>query len=250
MTTGSFDTEGLSVALARFGLITRGGFNFDNREAVPAGPSGAPARSVLLVGHGGGTIWPHFSGWLAGQEESPANPLDTWSAAILREVAGAFGARAVFPSDKPFLPFQQWAMRAEGLRPSPLGMLIHPEFGLWHAYRGALLLDVEIQIQRDDAPVHPCECCIEKPCLSTCPVSAFSQSGFDVATCRSWLDSSTSWNDSSSSHADSIASGGASMKGADCMNAGCRARNACPIGHEYRYCDAQLRFHMASFARA
>ena len=29
-------------------------------------------------------------------------------------------------------------MRAEGLKPSPLGVLVHPDFGLWHGYRGAI----------------------------------------------------------------------------------------------------------------
>src|SRR4030095_137820 len=32
----------------------------------------------------------------------------------------------------------RWAMRAEAVAPSPLGILIHPDYGLWHAYRGAL----------------------------------------------------------------------------------------------------------------
>ena len=87
-----------------------------------------------------------------------ANPLDTWSREVIGEVAEEFGARAVSPSDRPYLPFQQWAMRAEGLRPSPLGILMHPEYGLWHAYRGALLFDVEIPIQapqRGDLPLRP-----------------------------------------------------------------------------------------------
>ena len=39
-------------------------------------------------------------------------------------------------------------MRAEGLKPSPIGILMHPQFGLWHAYRGALLFDVEIELRR------------------------------------------------------------------------------------------------------
>ncbi len=30
-------------------------------------------------------------------------------------------------------------MAAEGLKPSPLGLLMHPEYGLWHGYRGAIL---------------------------------------------------------------------------------------------------------------
>src|SRR5690606_15239242 len=113
----------------------------------PPGPSGAPARAVLLVGQAGDAPWPHFMDWQRAQPAGLANPLDAWSRMVIADVAGRFGARAVSPSDRPFLPFQQWAMRAEGLRPSPLGILVHPEYGLWHAYRGALLFDVEIPIQ-------------------------------------------------------------------------------------------------------
>ena len=31
---------------------------------------------------------------------------------------------------------------------------------------------------------------------------------------------------------------------------GCRARDACPAGEQYRYGEAQRRFHMAAFIRA
>jgi hypothetical protein len=34
------------------------------------------------------------------------------------------------------------------------------------------------------------------------------------------------------------------------MNAGCRARDACPVGRDHRYPDTQVQFHMAAFARA
>jgi hypothetical protein len=226
----------LSQALARHGLITRGGFHFTPDEARPEGPNGRPAVSLILTGHAGGAIWPHFSAWLEKQAARPANPLDAWSAEVIGGIAERFGAKAVFPWQKPYLPFQQWAKRGEGLKPSPLGMLIHPEFGLWHAYRGALVFDVEIAIQQARVTIHPCDECVEKPCLSTCPVDAFSPDGFDAAGCRSYLDSSASRD--------------GSVTQPDCMNAGCRARDACPVGRDHRYPDTQVQFHMAAFARA
>jgi hypothetical protein len=33
----------------------------------------------------------------------------------------------------------------------------------------------------------------------------------------------------------------------DCMERGCRARLACPVGRDYRYVPAQARFHMTAF---
>ena len=49
------------------------------------------------------------------------------------------GAAPIYPfGGPPYWPFQRWAQRAEAVFPSPLGILIHPEYGLWHAYRAAL----------------------------------------------------------------------------------------------------------------
>jgi len=217
----------IEALLGRHGLIARGGFSFRGDEARPRGPSGKPANSVLLVGHAGGTIWPHFSSWRKRQEAGLANPLDAWSREVIGDVATDVGARALFPFDKPYWPFQQWAMRAEGLKASPLGMLIHPRYGLWHAYRGALVFDEAFVFGPAPMSQHPCDSCDGKPCLTACPVGAFSQSGYDVAACRSHLDSGMQ---------------------PDCMTLGCRARDACPVGNEWRYGDDQVRFHMAAFA--
>lgn len=184
-------------------------------------------QTVILVVHAGSSIWPHFSNWLSQQNPVPENPLDTWSKEVIGAAAEAIGGRAVFPSDKPYLPFQQWAMAAEGLKPSPLGMLIHPVYGLWHAYRGAILLTEKLSWQLEKLS-HPCDICIEKPCLSSCPVSAFSSDGYDVNSCRAYLKK---------------------PEGQECMEGGCKARLACPVGREFTYSSQQMRFHMAAFAK-
>ncbi|TIO35660.1 MAG: hypothetical protein E5X96_06300, partial [Mesorhizobium sp.] len=56
--------EGTAAALAAHGLILRGGFRFASDETAPAGLSGAPAKSALLVGQAGVALWPHFQRWL------------------------------------------------------------------------------------------------------------------------------------------------------------------------------------------
>src|SRR5262245_62036526 len=176
--------ERLATALDEDGLILRGGFVFGAHEWAPAGLSGRPARSIILIGQAGVAPWPSFLRWLERQESRGlSDPLDKWSSEVIGKAARMVSARAVSPSDKPYLPFQQWAMRAEGLRPSPLGVLMHPEFGLWHAFRGALLFDVEIAFPEPPAAVHLCDGCIDKPCLHACPVEAHSTAGFDHATC-------------------------------------------------------------------
>lgn len=217
----------LAAALAEHGMIPRGGFVFVEDETAPPGPSGRPARSVVLIGHGGGSIWPHFSAWLAEQRELLADPLDCWSRHVLDPVAARFGARAAYPFEKPWLPFQQWAMRAEGLKPSPLGILMHPDFGLWHAYRGALLFEDEIDIEAPANPIHLCDTCVGKPCMNVCPAQAVSGEGMDIGRCHGWLRTEA---------------------GQACRAAGCLARAACPHDR-FRYSPAQTAFHMAAHLR-
>ncbi|MER8694860.1 4Fe-4S dicluster domain-containing protein [Mesorhizobium opportunistum] len=219
--------EEITAALGANGLILRGGFAFANSDEAPDGVSGVPAKSVLLVGQAGADPWPHFLRWRKQQPRQIANPLDTWSGQVIGAVAEAFGARAVSPSDKPYLPFQQWAMRAEGLKPSPLGILMHPQYGLWHAYRGALLFEDEIALPEHDEAIHLCDGCVEKPCLKSCPVDAYSAEGFAHQACLAHV---------------------RGANGGPCRGGGCLDRNACPYGTSYRYPPEVQAFHMASFA--
>jgi len=217
----------IAARLAAHGLIARGGFRFCDNEDRPAGPSGRPARSILIVGDAGASYWRHFAQWRTTQRADLPNPLDTWSRAVIGEVADKAGARVLMPNDRPFAPFQQWAARAEAIRSSPLGILIHPDYGLWHAYRGALLFDVEISIQPPERSNHPCALCVGKPCLNACPVAAFSPAGFAYESCLAHV---------------------RGPSGAPCREHGCVARNACPVGEEWRYPDEVQAFHQKAFA--
>lgn len=227
---GERGTEGwrlqIADALAAHGLLLRGGFNFDAGESAPVGLDNRPARAVLLVGQAGAAPWPHFMRWRRGRPEVE-NPLDTWSRKVIGGIGGQFGGRAVSPNDRPFLPFQQWAMRAEGLKPSPLGILMHPEYGLWHAYRGALLFDHEIAIRPPETVIHLCDACVGKPCMKACPVDAYSPQGFDYPACLAHV---------------------RGPAGDPCRARGCLDRNACPYGAAYRYPAEVQAFHMAAFA--
>jgi hypothetical protein len=218
----SLSLDELSELLAPHGLIPRGALQLNPSEAQSLN-----AKSLILVGHAGSSIWPHFTKWRQTQPHDLKNPLDEWSAQAITPVAATLGGRAVFPFQKPFLPFQQWAMRAEGLKPSPLGILIHPVYGLWHACRGAIVFDGEISIQEAEEDGHPCDQCIGKPCISACPVSAFSGEGYDVGACRSHL---------------------ATEAGGECMSGGCKARLACPVGRDHMYGPEQTGFHMRAFS--
>lgn len=213
--------DDIADALAEHGLMPRGAFHAGVEDDAPDG-----AGTILLVGSAGPGMWRTFA---AAMPEG-ANPLDTWSKSVLDDIAQRFGATALFPSDgPPYLPFQRWAIKAEPVSPSPLGILIHPDYGLWHGYRGALAFAEKLPLPPRDERPFPCDACADRPCLSTCPVAAFSEDGYDVPACASHLRTSA---------------------GEDCMALGCRARRACPVGQDYIYEPAQASFHMAAFLRA
>ncbi len=208
----------IAHALLPLGLILRGGFH---PEAGEAGLEGV--GTVVLVGNAGSAMWEVFSPAIDGKP----NPLDRWTKRVVDPIAEKFDARAVYPFGPDAPPFQRWGLRAETLYSSPLGILIHPEYGLWHAWRAALLFAEHLALPPRSAAPSPCESCAEKPCLSACPVGAFTGSGYDVPACAAHI----------------------TKPDADCIAVGCHARNACPVGPEWRYDEAQTRFHMAAFVR-
>ena len=217
--------------LSPHGLILRGAFHRQSGDGVPALDGGRQAATVALIGNagavGGDPMWRAFSGRRA--RHPGKDPMNDWTRAVIEPVAREAGAVALFPFDRPPHPFQRWAMRADAVFPSPLGLLIHAEFGLWHAYRAALLFAEELPLPARKTAASPCESCAAKPCLTTCPVEAFNGSSYDVKSCVEFLESA---------------------RGGDCMNRGCAARRACPVGQDRAQEPAQARFHIAAFKRA
>lgn len=216
------DIARLSSLLDGLGMRLVGGFEPVPADGVPDLPKPRNVRSVLVIGSAGPAMWRRFSA------ERPAgpNPLDRWTKERLSPIAAELGLLAHFPFDKPPLPFQRWAKRAAPLFPSPLGLLIDPYYGLWHALRGAFVSDRDITLPSRVDSASPCQSCVAKPCLSACPVGAFTGSGLDVGRCAGHI---------------------ATAAGTPCMEGGCRAREACPVGRAFRYDDEQVRFHMQAF---
>ena len=218
--------EAILSAIARTGLAPRGAFRLGEGERT--GPL-ADIRTIALAGFAGRGGWDAFA---ASPEaaDGAADPLDRWSRRVIEALARGLGATALFPfAGPPYWPFQQWAMRAEPVRVSPIGVLIHPRYGLWHSYRGALGFREALDIPEPEAAPRPCDSCRERWCLNACPVGAFSGRGYDVAACVGHLKSPA---------------------GADCMEFGCRARRACPVGAEHAYGEEQANFTMRAFLRA
>lgn len=218
-----FSYDQLRDAAESSGLACRGGFHPTPEDGVPAMAVDQPARTVVLLGFTGALQWPHFTLSPEYRDGEP-HPLDRWSRRIVGALARRFGARELYPdTGPPWWPFQRWARRAEALHVSPLGILIHPEFGLWHAYRGALLFAQALEVAQMHAWPHPCERCAGKPCLSSCPVGALAPARFERAVCMAHVGS---------------ASGG------ECRSRGCLARRSCPVGAAHGYGPEQAAFHM------
>ncbi|WP_372612394.1 ferredoxin [Aquicoccus sp.] len=182
------------------------------------------ADTVLLLGPHEPGFWAHFTAQPEYADGAP-DPLDRWSKRAIGALAAAWGGVAVFPSDgPPYPPFLDWALRSARAFVSPVGMLVHESAGLMISFRGAVRLPGHLALP---APgVNPCLNCKDQPCRTACPVGALSPAGYDVPTCRTFLDSAP---------------------GQDCMERGCAARRACPVSQDYGRLDAQSAFHMRAF---
>lgn len=210
----------LRAAAAAEGLALTGAF-------APGPDDGAPegARTLVLLGYGGPEMWAAFR---AGPEarDGGRHALDRWSRRVIGALAARFGGEALFPfGGPPYQPFLRWIYRAEPVHPSRLGMAIHPERGLWSGWRGAIALKEAWEAPPPARGENPCDPC-PAPCLTACPVGAFTTQGYDVEACRAHLDS---------------------PEGASCRMSGCLARRACPVGRDFAHAPEQAAFHLEAF---
>lgn len=182
-------------------------------------------RFVILIGNAGPAMYERF----ARERDPDCDALDDWTRDAVTRLGRDVSADALFPFDRPYPPILTWARKAGAGFISPLGLNIHGTYGLWHAFRAALLFPVEIGLPLHESGPHPCESCADKPCLSACPVEAFSPGSYDTMSCAGHI---------------------ASSAGKTCMETGCLARHACPVGQDFAYAPAQAQFHMKAFLKA
>jgi len=181
-------------------------------------------QTLILIGNAGPDMWARFSS----QCDTATTTLDQWTRRTVSHLAGILGADVLFPFDIPPPPFLTWAGMTGATFTSPLGLSIHPVYGLWHGYRAALIFERPLELPATTPAQSPCDSCEQKPCLTTCPVTAFSAEGYNVPACIEHINSTDT---------------------SDCLDLGCRARRACPIGKEYHYSPQQARFHMTAFIK-
>jgi len=218
--------EALERLLLPHGLITRGGFNppSGRLDGFPDGSVG----SVILIGNAGSTMWPSFRAHPI-FEDGLSDPLNRWIEHVVGSIAATLDAHAVYAHQgPPYLPFLTWASRCDAVSPSPLGLFVHPDYGLWHAYRAALLFAAPIALPAPDRRPFPCDACRDRPCTSACPIPG---------------------NDLIQNHVQGCAGSGR-PEGQDCRLEGCRSRRACPVGERFKYVPDHMRFHTEAFLRS
>lgn len=214
----TYDQIAAHIEAASFAVL--GSFNPAPDDRVPG-----VAGTLILIGNAGPAMWARF----AAERASPTTTMDTWTADVLGELAGSLGGTILYPFAQPPLPFLSWAQKARAGFVSPLGLNIHPRYGLWHAFRGALVLTEKLDLPPSGGEAHPCETCADKPCLATCPVEAFDGTGYDVDACAGHI---------------------STPAGRSCLKTGCQARRACPVGTDFHYLPEQANFHMSAFLKA
>jgi epoxyqueuosine reductase len=194
------------------------------------------ARSIVVLANGGGALWAAFkdhvarnSGW-----DRRENPLDDFIREIverevtrpLKESGGRF--TVVYPFSPRSLNFIELGKAAGIAGPSILGVVVHPTYGPWVAFRAAFLMDIAIDSPGDAQEFDPCPGCAARSCIAACPVSAVSfPKGWDVARCVTHRVESEP----------------------DCAGR-CHARAACVLGPEHRYPDDELAYHQMRALRS
>lgn len=211
--------DDLTVQASARSLAILGGFHPDDYDQTPSS-----CRTLLLLGPDEPEFWPAFIASPEATDGQP-DPMDRWSRRVIGGWAATLDAQALYPfGGAPYLPFFSWAKRTGRIGASPIMLLVHDTAGLFVSFRGALALPHRVDLP--PPPPQPCATCFDQPCRSACPVMAFDGAGYDVAACKTYLDTAP---------------------GQDCMDRGCAARRACPISQRYPRIDAHSAYHMMTF---
>ncbi|MGO9263756.1 MAG: hypothetical protein ACLQBA_02530 [Candidatus Binataceae bacterium] len=235
--------ETVRVAAAPWGLnlvaaVSVARYDAHAQGAAPRAAAAAPgAQGIIVVANGGGDFWRAFTAFATSHPgwRERANPLDDFTRAVVEDtlapVVRAQGVRCTpvypFVADGPFmaggptLNFMELGKLAGLAGPSIVGVVVHPVYGPWLAFRAALLVDVAIDAPGAALGFDPCPGCTVRSCVTACPADAVSgASGWDIPRCLTHR----------------------VEREADCTPR-CHARAACVLGPEHRYPDDELAYH-------
>lgn len=183
-------------------------------------------QSAIVFANGGTDGWNHFVADIRAFPEhlsAHQHPLDDFVGRCIQQVDPnpPSSRRWIQCADTAelFVDFQQLGREAGLGQSSPVGLLVHPEYGLWVSLR-MVLLTTEL-LESTNLRPHPCASCLEKPCIKACPSGAVTPQGWSVQTCASFHQTSTL------------------CKGV------CHSRLVCPVGSQHRHSQLQHLYHNA-----
>ncbi len=175
-------------------------------------------HSLVLIGNAGSALW-HAMEQHGCQG---ADPIDDFSARVATAYAAEYlesKAILLYPSSY-LISLTELGKRARWSFVSPIGLGIHPKFGLWFAYRAVLLVEVRLHPTAVPEWHSPCDTCVDKPCQTSCPPGAVTEPGsFGLETCSLFR----------------------LRENSPCARK-CLARLSCPVGAEYRYATEQMNY--------
>lgn len=176
---------------------------------------------LVVVGHGGRGMWEALGRFGFRTDD----PVDFFSTHLVQQMIGDYlddaRSQIIYPGRGPGVPLIRLGEAAGWSRPSPIGPGIHPEYGLWFAYRVAFLTDAPLLETEKPSPLRPCDTCEGRPCLGGCPAGAVRWPvDFQLQPCLGYRLAHES----------------------PCADR-CLARLACPVAPQHRYSDEQIGYH-------
>ena len=175
-------------------------------------------RQLLLIGHRGRLLWQQVQR----EQLVGTDPIDRFTrtqvdAWLQRHQPGVRHVW-VYPGANA-IDLQGLGQLAGWHHPSPFMVGIHPDWGSWFAYRAVVLADTDLPVTPPLKSASPCAHCASRVCVAACPADAL-RAGFDLVACVAYRLTPDS----------------------SCRER-CLARNACPVGEDQRYSDAQTAYH-------
>lgn len=215
------------AALADAGIPLQGILDID--QVNVALPEEAKSYSQLLVfAHGGQRLWHQVTrkNDALRNGRAPRHPIDRFSTASVLAFLESINCHdfwLMYPREGLHLDLRGLGRQLGWHHDSPMGIGIHEEYGTWFAYRAVVAVNTRFITSSSAGIVResPCESCVDKPCVSACPVGAVKADGdFDLEACSEER----------------------LREGSGCADR-CLARIACPVGEKHMYHPEQISYH-------